>query len=468
MPRGPLLPGDPHRIAGYLLEARLGQGGQGAVFLGRDGAGRPVAVKLLHPELLEDTAARNRFVRELTAARRVARFCTAQIVDADTEGDRPYIVSEFVDGPSLQEAVARSGPRRGVELYRLAVSTATALTAIHQAGVVHCDFKPANVLLAPDGPRVIDFGIARALDASGTASQVIGTPAYMAPEQISRSEARPSVDVFAWGATIAFAINRASPFAADSGPATMYRVLESRPDLGMLAGTLRSLVEGCLEKDPADRPTSRDLLLALLAGRDVDTDIAGGLPGELIPDEGVARADTTVQLTPRGSAASTAPTETGTGASAGPAAGGTEDTPGRSRRRGRLIAAIATAVVLVTSVVITAVTLRPLAPAATAIPEAFAGQWSGRGRLPAEGTDVTPQVELIAGSRRADIGAGESSCAGGSLRFDSATSAKLTMDFRSSAGCPSGMMTFELTGDGRLEMYLGSEDDTTYYATFTR
>src|SRR4051794_40520569 len=267
MPRGPLLPGDPDRIAGYRLEGGLGHGGQGAVFLGRDPAGRTVAVKLLPPELLGDTAARRRFGQELAAVRRVARFCTAQVLDADTDGERPYIVSEFVDGPSLQEVVAGAGPRRGAELERLAIGTATALTAIHEAGVVHCDFKPSNVLIAADGPRVIDFGIARALDAAGTGSQVIGTPSYMAPEQFTGGGVRSPADVFAWGATMAFAVNGASPFAAESGPATMYRVLHVQPDLGRLDGTLRGLVQACLAKDPARRPTSRELLLALVGAR---------------------------------------------------------------------------------------------------------------------------------------------------------------------------------------------------------
>ncbi|WP_217711294.1 serine/threonine-protein kinase [Actinomadura sp. NAK00032] len=184
---GALRPGDPERLGRYRLTGRLGEGGQGTVFLAEDeggGHGR-VAVKLLHGRLGDDPEARARFLRELDTAKRVAEFCTAAILDADAAGDRPYIVSEFVDGPSLHRVVTTEGPRTRGALERLAVGTATALVAIHRAGVVHRDFKPHNVLLGSDGPRVIDFGIARALDgATITVSGAIGTPAFMAPEQL--------------------------------------------------------------------------------------------------------------------------------------------------------------------------------------------------------------------------------------------------------------------------------------------
>src|SRR5690348_16507868 len=180
-----LQPSDPRRLGSYEIAARLGEGGQGVVYLGINPAGTKVAVKLLRPDLTEDTTARNRFVREVRAAEKVARFCTAQVLEADVAGDRPYIVSEYVEGPSLYRQVKEEGPRDGAALERLAVSTATALVAIHQAGILHRDFKPHNVLLGPDGPRVIDFGIAKALDVTSTVStQAIGTPAYMAPEQV--------------------------------------------------------------------------------------------------------------------------------------------------------------------------------------------------------------------------------------------------------------------------------------------
>lgn len=452
MPSRPLQPGDPDRLAGYTLDGRLGEGGQGTVYLGRDADGRVVAVKLLRAALLEDPGARTRFIRELAAAQRVARFCTAQVLDADLAGDRPYIVSEYVDGPSLQEVVARTGPRQGVELERLAIGTATALAAIHEAGIVHCDLKPGNVLLAPDGPRVIDFGIARALDASGTASQVIGTPAYMAPEQMSLSAVSPAVDVFAWGATMAFAVNGSSPFMANSAPSTMYRVLEGEPDLGGLTGPMRLLVARCLAKDPAARPTSRELLLELLG--------TGEWAGSTRPLSGDADG-ATVAL------------ERGTIRAAG-ATAVASPLPPAGRRRGRLLAGAAVAVVLLAGAVAAFVfwpSLRPAltsAPEITSVPAAFAGDWTGSGALPLEGTDVYPSLTLPVGARRTEIRSGESSCASGTLTFQRADATTLEMDFRSEPGCPAGTMTFQLTGPDQLDMYLGAEASTSYYATLTR
>ncbi|MGH3373445.1 MAG: serine/threonine-protein kinase, partial [Actinoallomurus sp.] len=187
MPDGrPLKPGDPARLGSYTLTARLGEGGQGVVYLGESASGDQVAVKLLRADLDNEEAARARFLRELEAVKRVARFCTAQVLDADVEGDRPYIVSEYVPGPSLYQLVSTDAPRAGADLERLAIGTVTALVAIHQAGIVHRDFKPQNVIIGPDGPRVIDFGIARALDGAATVTNsAIGTPAYMAPEQLT-------------------------------------------------------------------------------------------------------------------------------------------------------------------------------------------------------------------------------------------------------------------------------------------
>ncbi|MFB4271672.1 serine/threonine-protein kinase [Nonomuraea sp. GTA35] len=259
MPRAePLRPDDPEAIAAYRIVGRLGEGGQGVVYLAQAPDGRPVAVKVLRESARGD----ERFAREIAAARRVEPFCVAQVLDASL-GGRPYIVSEYVEGPSLQQA----GRHHGADLQRLAVSTATALAAIHQAGIVHRDFKPANVLLGRDGPRVIDFGIARAADSALTVtSGIVGTPAYMAPEQLAGAYVGPAADVFAWASVMVFAGTGRPPFGDDSLPAVINRILNHEPFLGDLPEPLRPIVHACLAKDPAARPGMQDVLLRLLGG----------------------------------------------------------------------------------------------------------------------------------------------------------------------------------------------------------
>ncbi|MEV1000076.1 protein kinase [Nonomuraea sp. NPDC050202] len=262
-----LLPEDPAEVGPYRLEGRLGAGGQGVVYTGRGPGGALVAVKLLHSHLITDDAARTRFLREVRTAKRVAPFCTAQLLDSGFVGARPYIVSEYVDGPSLQDSVRESGPRGAAALQRLAINTATALAAIHSAGVVHRDFKPGNVLLGPDGPVVIDFGIAKALDLSQSvaSSQPIGSPAYMAPEQIADEDVGPAADLFAWAATMYYAATGRRAFPGDSIPAALHSVLHSEPDLGGVEGRLRRLLEECLAKDQVRRPTAAQVVERLRA-----------------------------------------------------------------------------------------------------------------------------------------------------------------------------------------------------------
>ncbi|MGW4468442.1 protein kinase domain-containing protein [Nonomuraea sp. NPDC004354] len=267
----PLIPGDPAAVGGHRILGRLGEGGQGIVYLGEAPDGQRVAVKVLQAHLIANAEARERFVREVRIATSVARFCTAQILETGLVGDSPYIVSEYVSGPSLEESVRETGARTGAALERLALNTAMALAAIHRAGVLHRDFKPANILLGPDGPVVIDFGIARALDSelSGMThqGQVFGTPRYMAPEQFAETPVGPAADVFAWAMTMVFAANGRPAFVTETLPGLLHSIMYEEPDLGVLAGALRDLVSLCLVKDPVRRPTAEQLVAHLSGAR---------------------------------------------------------------------------------------------------------------------------------------------------------------------------------------------------------
>jgi serine/threonine protein kinase len=264
----PLEPGDPASLGQYEVVGKLGAGGQGAVYLGRSSTGAYVAIKLLHEQMNTDSSARTRFAREVEAAQKVSPFCTAQVLDYDLHGRPPYIISEFIDGPPLYDVVLQEGSFHGASLERLAIGTATALAAIHEAGIVHRDFKPNNVLLASDGPRVVDFGIARSVNSqqsSVTATgMVVGTPGYLAPEQLTGEALTPAVDIFAWGATMVFAATGHSPFEAETLPVIINRILNEEPDLSRLTGTMRELVAAALDKDSRRRPAAHQLLLRLL------------------------------------------------------------------------------------------------------------------------------------------------------------------------------------------------------------
>ncbi|GAA2184868.1 serine/threonine-protein kinase [Micromonospora lupini] len=269
-----LRPGDPARLGAYEVVARLGDGGMGSVFLARSPDGRRVAVKVVRSEFAHDEEFRGRFRSEVNRARQVPPFCTAEVVDADPDHNPPYLVVEYVEGPSLAQVIRERGPLGAAQVHSIAVGVATALTAIHGAGVIHRDLKPANVLIAPGGIKVIDFGIARAFEATSQhtrTNQVVGTVSYMAPERFDATLGRPvgpAADIFAWGAVVAHAATGRNPFAGDSPTATAMRILTQPPDLAGLGGPLRELVARALEKDSAARPTARELLDGLLTAAD--------------------------------------------------------------------------------------------------------------------------------------------------------------------------------------------------------
>jgi serine/threonine kinase PknH len=247
--------GDPAELGGYRLSGQLGAGGMGRVYLAFTPGGRPVAVKVLRPELGDDPEFRARFRQEIVAARRVSGLFTAQVLDADPDGSPPWLVTAYVAGPSLAQAVATHGPLPERSVLLLAAGVAEALQAIHGAGLVHRDLKPSNVLLAADGPRVIDFGIARAVQAPALTRTglLIGSPQFMAPEQVQGGPVATAADVFALGALVAYAATGRPPFGDGEGAAVLYRVLHSDPDLAGCPGALLGLIQGCLAQDPRAR-----------------------------------------------------------------------------------------------------------------------------------------------------------------------------------------------------------------------
>jgi hypothetical protein len=262
---GGLQAGDPERVGPYRLLGRLGAGGMGQVFLGRSAGGRLVAVKVIRPELASDSGFRARFTQEVAAARRVSGLFTAVVVDADVAGPVPWLATGYVAGPSLADAVETQGPLPADSVLMLAAGLAEGLEAIHAAGMVHRDLKPSNVLLAGDGPRVIDFGISRAAEATALTQtgMIIGSPGFMSPEQAEGRPVGQASDVFSLGAVLAFAATGAGPFGAGSTPALMYRVVHHQPDTSRLPGRIRPLIERCLAKDPRERPAPADLLAEL-------------------------------------------------------------------------------------------------------------------------------------------------------------------------------------------------------------
>ncbi|MFI0720195.1 serine/threonine-protein kinase [Streptomyces sp. NPDC021224] len=252
---------DPRVVGAFRLHRRLGAGGMGVVYLGADKRGQRVALKVIRPELAEDQEFRSRFAREVSAARRIRGGCTARLVAADLEAERPWFATQYVPGPSLHDKVAEHGVLSAAETASMGAALAEGLVAVHEAGVVHRDLKPSNILLSPKGPRIIDFGIAWATGAStlthvGTA---VGSPGFLAPEQVRGLPVAPATDVFAFGATLAYAATADSPFGQGSSEVMLYRVVHEEPDLGAVPDALAPLVYACLAKDPEERPSTVQL-----------------------------------------------------------------------------------------------------------------------------------------------------------------------------------------------------------------
>ncbi|MCX5376595.1 serine/threonine-protein kinase [Streptomyces sp. NBC_00091] len=280
----PLEAGEPRTIGAYRLLGRLGAGGMGRVYLGRSAGGRTVAVKIVHPHFAADHEFRERFRREVEAARRVGGEWTAPVLDADPEAAVPWVATGYVAGPSLDRAVAGHGPLPEASVRAVGAGLARALVAVHGLGLVHRDVKPSNVMLTLDGPRLIDFGIARATD--GTASLTstgvsVGSPGYMSPEQILGKGVTGASDVFSLGAVMAFAATGRPPFTGDNSATLLYKVVHEPPELdGIPAGGLRELIGACLAKAASARPEP-EALAAALGGA---LGAPGWLPGPLVEE----------------------------------------------------------------------------------------------------------------------------------------------------------------------------------------
>src|SRR5271166_2858685 len=275
-----LQPGDPQTIGPYRLVGQLGSGGMGRVFLGVSAGGRPVAVKVIRDELAADPEFRMRFGQEVAAARRVSGVFTAMVVDAGVDGPTAWLATAYVPGPSLSEGVDARGPLPAGALLTLAAGLAESLSAIHRAGVVHRDLKPSNVLLAEDGPRVIDFGISQAVESTqlAQAGPGLGSPGFMSPEQAAGYEVGPPSDIFSLGAVLTFAATGEGPFGTGITAALLYRVVHDSPSLDRVPSDVRPLIERCLAKDPGRRPTAAGVLAEVGALQPA----ANWLPGSVI------------------------------------------------------------------------------------------------------------------------------------------------------------------------------------------
>lgn len=506
----PLEPEDPRRLGDYELVSRLGAGPHGVVYLGHSPAGGSVAAKLLPAADVDDPAVQARFLREFDRARQIVSLGTAAVLSADHAGGRPYIVSEFVAGPSLAELVAAEGPRGGNSLRIIALGTATALAALHEAGIVHGRHKPSNVLLGPDGPRLTDFGMGGALPPAGAVGDP-GDPAFCAPEQLNELGTETAADVWAWGATMYHAAVGAPPFGAESDASVRQRVLYEHPDLRALPDWLRELVAEALDKDPQQRPPARRLVVRLLeAGPDglpepllaEATALVGARPqqrqwpaapvadGTLGAGEPDGYQMTAVQPLPQGwdgysdPHAATAGFEPVADLHAGPAS--RSRWPLRRPGNAMLGVLVSLAIgVLAGSAIIVLVlwpalrggksddgarsggTTAPGDRQVSSIPAAFAGDWKGTAVNPRRGAAFPVQVTFQEGATTADVTYPKQGCTG-VLTFNRGTENRLEMGLAVSKACTSGTVIVTRKPDGSLT-YAWSRPGTqlTYQATLT-
>lgn len=330
---------DPRVVGSFRLHRRLGAGGMGVVYLGSDKKGQRVALKVIRPDLAEDQEFRSRFAREVSAARRIRGGCTARLVAADLDADRPWFATQYVPGPSLHDKVADEGPLCAAEVAAVGAALSEGLVAVHEAGVVHRDLKPSNILLSPKGPRIIDFGIAWATGAStlthvGTA---VGSPGFLAPEQVRGAAVTPATDVFSLGATLAYASMGDSPFGHGSSEVMLYRVVHEEAQLHGVPDALAPLVRACLAKDPEERPSTLQLSLRLkeIAAREAQglADVRPPAPRGAEAERPTGRlADTYPERAQRRPGGQGTPAPRGGPGGRGPAPKGSVPSSGRNNR----------------------------------------------------------------------------------------------------------------------------------------
>ena len=318
-----LQPGDPQRIGPYVLLGRLGSGGMGRVYLARSPGGRMVAVKVIRANLAEDAGFRARFAREVSAAAKVGGLFTAAVVDADVDGPVPWLVTAYVPGTSLSDAVERQGPLPENSVLALAAGLAEGLSAIHAAGVIHRDLKPSNVLLAQDGPRIIDFGISSAAGATSLTGTgfMIGSPGFMSPEQAEGLTVGPASDIFSLAGVLIYAVRGEGPFGSGDTAALLYRVVHGKPNIDNVPDNLRPLIKRSLSRDPKRRPTAPQFLADLSAAFPSAADLTNWLPTPVL-DQNASGVPAEGSLHPMAPGSSLAGGSVAGGSIAGGRAGG--------------------------------------------------------------------------------------------------------------------------------------------------